>query len=303
MAITALSMMSISAASLAYILDEDEDDIQRQILVSQPPDMLTRYLWLPNPFSNERLLKIRIPETAGVFVGLMNMAMIDHAKANIPFSPKEYGQAATSFLPRQVNPFGGVQTLLSWMPHAPKTAAESALGIKTFPNIRDVENRSDLTRPVELRFNKYSSPMAKWLSENGAAEHMGWSPKEIDHFVEGFFGRAIKYVTGKPGSYGFDSQFQQTLNIESSRQLQWFWDQKKDNEIQVTAHYNDTKILSDKEIRHQEAKLDIITDIEVALMDFQELEIGPKNDREMARLIREMFRLMKQLEKLNRNHK
>lgn len=290
-AFTALSMLAASAGSMLYILGKDDDDEQKKILRTLAPDDLSKYLYFPNPYSSKRLIKVRIPEQLGWLCALQNMALIQGSQQT-DYRWSEWGEAGGSFLPTQLNPFNPTQMLFSYVPPAVKIPVESMVGIKTYPNIRPIENEHDKRLPPELRYNKYTSPVARELGEL-----LGWSPKKIDHFVEGIFGRSIKYVTGKGGTYGVQQIFEKELYFEASRQIQFYYNVKERNERQVKAYEDGLKNYSDREVDRMLEIEGLLGDIDNGLQDFKEID-ADQNPMEATGVRNHVFDLIRELEKL-----
>lgn len=289
-AFAALSAMAASAASVMYLLSLDDDDERKQTLVSMPPEEQSKYLFLPSPYSSTSLMRIRVPEQIGFMAGLQNMMLIELA-GSTQYSWSEYGRAASSFLPQQINVFGGYQTLFSWFPQVVKPGFETAVGMKTYPGIRPIETDSDKEQLPELRFNRFTSPAAKILGEQ-----FGMSPKKIDHFLEGTFGRSIKYVTGK-GPYFLGDVFNKELYFESSKQVQFFYDVKQANDQKVKAWVDLKRTYSDDEQKRMFEIEDTCLDIQADLKEYGDLRDEDK-EVEAVRLRNEIFTQIKELEKL-----
>jgi hypothetical protein len=182
-AFAAMAMVATAVSSCLYLLDQDDDDEQKQLLKSLQPDVLTKYIFLPNPYSSKKLLQIRVPEQLGWLAGLFNMMLIEGADQT-DYKWSEYGEASMSWAPQQFNPFNPVQALFSYIPPTPKALTETAIGVKTFPEVRDIESQRDQSVPPEFRYNEFTSPAAKKLGEIA-----GLSPKKVDHLLEGIFGK------------------------------------------------------------------------------------------------------------------
>lgn len=228
-AFAALSLMAASVGSTLYILGMDDDDERKQLIKSMPPDNMSKYLFLPNPYSTKRLIQIRVPEQLGFISGTMNMMLIE-AAGQTDYKWTEYGEASMSFLPTQVNPFGGYQMIFSYFPQMIKPGMETMFGMKTYPDVRPIETLRDKALPEELRYNQYTSPAAIAIGE-----HMGWSPKKVDHFISGTFGRASKYVTDPKKAIEVGDVFSRELYMQSSRQVQFYYDTKISNDQNIKA--------------------------------------------------------------------
>lgn len=290
-AFTALSMMAASVGSALYVLAMDDDDERKTLLKSLPPDVLTKFIFLPNPYSTKKLIQIRVPEQIGFMTGIVNMMLIEGAdQTNYKWS--EYGEASLSFLPTQVNPFGGYQMMFSYLPQMMKPGVETAFGVKTYPSIRPIETRGDQNLPPELRYNQFTSPAAIWLGDT-----MGWSPKKIDHFLEGTFGRSIKYVTGKQGAYGVGNIFNRELYFQSSRQIQLYYEMKEINDQRLKAYFDEEKEYTMEEINKMQEVDNILYDIEGMLQNYKDAE--STNDSTQSIYTRNLiFKRIRDLEKV-----
>ena len=291
-AFAALSMIAASASTALYLMAKDDDDEQKQLFKSIPPDAMTKYVYLPNPYSSKRLLQIRIPEQLGFLSGLFNMMIIEQADQT-DYKWTEYGQAATNFMPQQVNPFGGVQALFSWAPQAIKPGAETIFGVKTYPSLRPIETSRDQSLPPELRYNAFTSPAAKFLGEQ-----LGWSPKKIDHFLEGTFGRSVKYITGKPGGRGVTDIFGRELYFEASRQVQFYYEIKQINQQDVKAYLDGRKEFTKEQVDRMFAIEDLVIDITAILEDYKNEKMEDLDSPAVINARNDAFKKIRDLEKL-----
>ena len=266
-AFAALSMVAMSTGSILYMLgadDDEEEDERIQILKSLPPDALTKYLFLPSPYSKSKLIQIRIPETVGWLAGLCNMMLLE-GKGHTKYDWNEYGEASASFLPTQLNPFNPVQAIFSYIPQVFKPTIETGFGMKLYPNVRPIESKRDESLPPELRFNKYTTPGAIFLGSV-----MGWSPKKIDHFISGTGGRATGYFLGKPGAWGIGRILERELYLEASRQVQYFYEIKKEVAQDMKAHTEGLKEYSDEEVALMYQRDSLVADIEGLLNEYKD---------------------------------
>ncbi|MEJ7644270.1 MAG: DEAD/DEAH box helicase family protein [Chryseolinea sp.] len=293
-AFAALSMAAMAAGSTLYMMSgDDEDDERVQLLKSLPPDNLTKYLYFPNPFSKKKLMQIRVPENLSWLAGMVNMMVLEGAGAT-KYDWTEYGEASFSFLPTQVNPFNPTQMLFSYLPQGIKPTVEQLTGVKIYPSVRPIETQGDLSNIPELRYNKYNSPGAIALGELA-----GWSPKRIDSFLEGTFGRSIKYLTGKPGAYGVSTIFERDLYLEASRQIQNYFEVKKRVAQQMKAHTEERKVYSPEELDKMYRQEDLVFEIEGALEAYGEIDPDDVTQEGIATSIRnDIFKRAMELEAL-----
>jgi hypothetical protein len=290
-AFTALSLMAASVGSVLYILGQDDDDERKQLIKSLPPDAMTKYLFLPNPYSTKKLIQIRIPEQVGFMAGVMNMMLVEGADQT-DYKWTEYGEASMAFLPTQVNPFGGYQMLFSYLPQGIKPGIETTFGMKTYPGVRPIETQADKNLPPELRYNQFTSPAAIHLGEV-----MGWSPKKIDHFLEGTFGRSVKYVTGKSGAYGVGNIFNRELYFQSSRQVQLYYETKEINDQRLKAYFDGEKEYTDEEVNKMQEVDNLVYEIEGMMQYYK--DASDNNDAAQTIYTRNMiFKKIRDLEKV-----
>jgi hypothetical protein len=288
-AVAVFSITAASVGSVLYLLGMDDDDEQKQLIKAIPPETMSKYLFLPNPYSKKRLVQIRIPDQLAWLSSMLNMMLIENA-GQTDYKWSEYGQASLSFLPTQANPFAGYQMLFSYLPQAVKPSVEVATGQKTYPTVRPIESQKDLSLPPELRYNKYTSTVAVFMGEK-----LGWSPKKIDHFLEGTFGRAVKYVTGKEGAYGFGDIFTKELYFEASRQVQFYYEIKKENQQKIKALEEERIEYSQEEADRLYEINDSIGEIEALMQDYSD-QVEGEQEAEAIQTRNQIFRSIRELE-------
>jgi hypothetical protein len=291
-AFTALSMIAASVGTTLYILGEDDDDERKQMLKSLPPDNLTKYVFLPSPFSKKKLLQVRVPEQLGFMAGLFNMMLIEGADQT-SYKWSEYGEASMSFAPTQLNPFNPTQMFFSYLPQGIKPTIETITEVKVYPSVRPIETTRDKSNLPELRYNKYTSPGAIMLGDV-----FGWSPKKIDNFLEGTFGRSIKYLTGKPGAYGVGDMFERELYVEASRQVQFFFEVKGRVAQQVKAIEEGRKNYSPEEIQKIWQQDALVSEIEGLLEEYRDIEENPFMEVQAVYTRNRVFQRIKELEEV-----
>lgn len=296
--ITVASMMAAAVGSTLWILGLDDDDERKQALIALSPEEQTKYIHLPSPYS-KRLLRFRVGEQYGSLTALANMMMIESAKQT-NYAWYEYAHAGTNFLPTAANPFAGYEAMFFGLtPQLIKPSMEVLTGKKTYPEVRDIENFHDEHLEPRLRFNKYTSPLAVKLGDE-----LNWSPKKIDHFIEGTFGRTARIFTGKVGAeqaFGFKDIFSRELYFDASRQVQYFYDVKKINDQEMYQLTEELKEYSEAQQNHIEEVNSMCADIEQSLLEYREFD---KNDMdEDAKKSRDqIFQMVKDLEKMKPRH-
>jgi hypothetical protein len=291
-AFAALSMVAAAVGSTLYLLNQDDDDERKQLLKSIPPDSMTKYLYLPHPYSNKKLLQLRIPEQLGFLAGIVNMMLLDSADQT-SYKWSEYGEAAMSFAPTQLNPFNHTQMLFSYIPQGIKPTIESVTGVKVYPSVRPIETSRDKSLPAEMRYNKYTTPGAKMLGEA-----LGWSPKKIDNFMQGQFGRAYKYLFDPKKAVNTGDLFEKELYLEASRQVQFFYETKQRISQMVKAHNDGRKEYSSELVQQMWQADALIADIDGLLEQYNDAEQNPMMEIQAIHTRNMIFKKVKDLEDL-----
>ena len=283
-------MLAAGIGSTLYLLDLDEDDPRMQILITSPPEILNKYVFLPAPNGGE-LWKIRVPDQYNAFASVTNMYLIESA-GKTKYSWSEYGQSATAWMPQQMNPFGGTQAMFSWAPQAIKPIGEGLLGVKSWPNVRPIETIYDKSKIPELRYNDYTSPLAIELGEL-----LGASPKVIDHLITGYVGRASKYVSGRMNPLNIDNVWTRALYLNSSRQVQFFYDQRTETQNKIKAYEEGYYPEDEEKLDHLYRKQEVMSEIDYILDELN--EVNPEEyPAKFNELKVEFFRQVRVLEDL-----
>ena len=187
------ALMSAHTGAMLVLMGMGSDD-QKKKYADLEPGELSSYVILPHPNGID-LLKFRIPEQMAPFSTVMNMAMAER-QANADYRASEYLDAITSWIPDQMNITAPIRAFLSWMPQVLRPASETIFNKRTYPRIRDLESQGTqrrFPRPGD-RVYRSTSAMAKVIGDQ-----LNISPIKVDHLIEGYLGRSIRYVTGKRG--------------------------------------------------------------------------------------------------------
>ena len=166
---------------------------QKEKFADLSPSELSLYVYTPHP-NGVDLMRFRIPEQMGGFGALANMA-IREAMGDVEYKGKEYVDAATAFIPDQWNVSDPARWLWAWVPQVFKPGVETAFETKTWPVIRPMVPGGLKYREPAYQTLPNTSIMAKALGKQ-----LNLSPIKIDHLLEGYLGRSIKYMTLKPGT-------------------------------------------------------------------------------------------------------
>ena len=218
--VTTIAAMGGMAASL---FNSSED--QKRMVKGLSPDELGSGVYFPHPKDKTKLIKIRVGQEQLSVATLMNMIMIQFM-TNSSFTAKEWTEGATSWVPDGLNVTDPWRVMFSWWAQITRPVVELAFNKKTFPNVRPLETEADLDLPPDLRTRENSSILAQAL---GRRMHL--SPIQVDHLIEGYGGRATKFLTGKLQPTVEDIVFKPMemsldLKFTGMRQLGHFWARK-----------------------------------------------------------------------------
>ena len=222
-----------STYAMFFAGDDDEERKRRlEIMKGIDPEMLSKYIFAPNPFDKGSLLQLRASENLMSLAAVTNMALISHL-GETSYTTGEYADAVTSWVPDQLNPFSGWDMMFSYIPPSLKSTVEVAGNFKSFPSIHALESPFlGNTRPSQ-RTDKNTSWLAGSIGEaleyNDLDIRLNISPKKIDHLIYGFFGRSSGLITGKPGGMGqaMKRSLVRELYMEGTRQMQYYWETRE----------------------------------------------------------------------------
>ena len=241
--VVATILGAAAGATLYTILNSwDDDDKEKALnnLLGKSPKELGMYIYIPNPFEKGELWKIRVPETHSMIALGMNMYILEKYTST-KYTKKEIGQALTAPLPDQLQPWKGFMWIMSLTPQLPKTAIEMGFNTTMFPEARPIETMTDKKLVPEMRYSPYTTDFAKWLARTETGRKMELSPKMIDHFIKGTFGRASGYVTGKPKIFNMGEIIKAQMYLGSSRQAREFFEKTDKYEQEVIFAKNKIK--------------------------------------------------------------
>lgn len=249
-AITSLAAMAL-ASTLKMLRDDDLRE-QLEALKAEDPETLSKYWFLPNVWGKKgNLIKIRVPENYNFLGAISNMLLME-MYGETKYSPWEYLDASTSWVPTQLNVFEGEQALWSWLPPVVKTPIEISTETKTYPSIRPMLTEAEKYGEPYQQYNEWTSPVAIAIGKQ-----FNWSPKKIDHFVTGIFGRASKYLLMKPGVWDMESYFFREMYVNGSRQVVGYYDMKD----KIDRRWNDIKKEKGKYSAEEEANVKSMLDL------------------------------------------
>lgn len=199
---------------------ENSDDKTKEAFVNMDTGNFGKFIFFPK--GDGEFVKIPIPQETGFLGALMEMMIVD-AKHKAHYSTKEYADAMLAFLPDQLKVYDPAKMLLSMIPQLGKPSLEVIFNKTTFPSVRDLESQAQRMQSLPYRITPATSPMAIQLGQGPLKDIL--SPIQIDHLLNGYFGRTIGYLTGKPSAYNVQSPFTQPEYFTSGRIIQKFYDE------------------------------------------------------------------------------
>ena len=214
-----LTLAQVASQGLTLALGGDEE---KRKLLGTPIESLSQFMFLP---VGGKIVKIRIPEQLGIVGTIINMVMLD-AFLNAEYTPAEYYEGATSFLPTQFNlpkafmtKEGFTQLGLTSSPQAIKLFFELALGKRTYPNITDLVSYKYQKLEPKEQYTESSSLVMRKLGKV-----FNFSPIKGDYLITGIFGRMFKYFLLKPDAFSFENTVLLKEYFYNTRQLQDFFE-------------------------------------------------------------------------------
>jgi hypothetical protein len=174
-----IAMASV-LATLAYSDDED-----KKVLAEQTTDQLSKNIYFPKGvFGGKGFVKIRIPETIGMFTGAMTMATLQQKEIVKKYTPKDWLTATTVAIPTQFNVTKPLEAIWSWQPQLLKPSIEVISNTKAYPELAPIVNEGLARKLAKYEYNQYTSLYARELGEL-----TNMSPILIEHFVKAQFGK------------------------------------------------------------------------------------------------------------------
>ena len=202
-----IAMASV-LATLAYSDDED-----KKVLAEQTTDQLSKNIYFPKGvFGGKGFVKIRIPETIGMFTGAMTMATLQQKEIVKKYTPKDWLTATTVAIPAQFNVTKPLEAIWSWQPQLLKPSIEVISNTKAYPELAPIVNEGLARQLAKYEYNQYTSLYAREL---GAMTNM--SPILIEHFVKAQFGKVPDMLLdmGTELATGQAAPKKSMINIES----------------------------------------------------------------------------------------
>lgn len=306
---------------LMYALSFEDDEERKRVIEaykSIPPNLFGKGLYIPDYTSGGYgMYQVRVPEQLAWLGGVINMAILNNLEGGTPYKVKDFVSVGTSFVPDNFKIYAPIislfeegadgaaketqDLLLKWIPVAPlKSSILVTMNKKDFPDVRDIDTKKDLALPAQYRYDKYTSPLAKWM---GATFNQ--SPKRIDAFLEGTFGRSIKYATAKENYLSkemFNKTFYREMYLGSARPLKEFFEIQTHIKQQLETYNkaeNKTKALKEMKLKPEhiskmETGLKICKEVKELM---EKVEKSEKNKKEQANYIHQTFQKINALRK------
>jgi hypothetical protein len=189
----ALMTTGLAAGALTMAGGSDE---QRRLLANMPARELGRALYFPH-WDGKKLIRIRMPENIGAFVGLAQLFVIaNYTKQKARFD--DYVDVATAFVPDQFNVIKPEQLVLSWVPHVLSPSIETATNIRTYPDVAPIVPEYMIENlPPEEQYYEYTTKTAKAIGKL-----LNASPAKVEYWIRNQLGAvggaAIGHLPNNP---------------------------------------------------------------------------------------------------------
>lgn len=274
---TALGIVAASIAAFAYLLANGTEE-QKDLYADINPDELNKYIFLPNP-DGKSLIKVRVPDQMEVPATLINMLWADKI-LDAQYGAGEYFSATMSWLPQQFDLSQPAKALMAWIPQIMKPGVLTMAGVKDYPKIMPLESQSQQAKPPGLRFTESTSPVAKALGEK-----LNISPIKIDYLLTGYVGRAVGFLTGKPGIYNPFTAMSRQYYFDSGRKVQHYYELKEKNDQDYYAFKHGLKTFTPEQRKEKQDLRERLKAIDNLLSDYR--DIDPDKEPEKAARFRE----------------
>jgi hypothetical protein len=236
-ALFVLAALTAGLIASSEYFKKKASDKQRQDLDSLHPSEKSSYIYLPHP-NGKDILRFRIPEQMG-FVGNMINMIINQTVKEQQFRGKDYVDAATSWIPDQLNFTDPMRMLFSWIPQMVRPAAEVIFNTRTYPVAKPLIYDGMMKREPEFRYYDSTSGLAKKLGQM-----LDISPIKVDHLIEGYLGRFSRVFFKKNA---WRNPLVRKVYFQSGRKLQDFWKFRDRAYKEFETYRHERKALSEKE--------------------------------------------------------
>ncbi len=232
----AMSVGALMIGSMVNAYRNGTED-QKRLLRDLNAQEQSKYLFMPDP-NGKDLIRIRVPDMTGSAAGIINMILLGMMSDKSRYDAGDFANAATAFIPDQLNPLSGPRLLFSWLPQIIKPAVELATNTRTFPNLRPIESEGMSYREPKFRAYPTTSQLAKDLGKS-----LDLSPIKVDYLIQGYLGRVTKiptwvYEQAKGGQAKFNfNPFIRRWYFESSQVLQDYYNKSRE----INQKYNTLK--------------------------------------------------------------
>lgn len=261
--ILAITAMQIAANALINSAGSKD---QKESYKDLQPNEMSKYLWLPNPMDDKKLIKIRMPDLFNEFGLIINMATMDQVN-NTNYTAGDYVSAGTSFLPQQFNVTNPPELMFAWIPQLLKPSIMVAANVKDFPTVQPLESQSQQAKEPGMR----STPSTPFITKK-IGEFLNISPIKLDYLITGTFGRTSGFLTGKPGILNPLNSLSKDYYFDSGRRVQQFYDIKKKNDEQYNSLLHKLRPFTAEERINIMKQRGIISTINGLLSDYRDID-------------------------------
>lgn len=206
-------------SSMAMVSQYGTDDQKEQYKDLRPND-LAAFLHYPS-LSGEGLSRVRISQNYSTMGTIASMIMSQNL-FGVKYTAEDYKAALTEWVPKQANILSPVEMFFSWFNPIVKVPIEVFANFKDYPKISPIEGQSMQNLEPKDRYNESTSALAKQIGQT-----FNISPLKTDYLIQGLFGRATGFITGKPGVYNPTSQVSRDYLLTTGRRVETFYEKQE----------------------------------------------------------------------------
>jgi hypothetical protein len=178
-----VTALTVSGLASVMIFGDDDDKEQYKNL---KPEMLSRYIYFPNPFG-AGLLSFPVPAELGTLGAVINAVIADKLLGT-NYSAKEFMDIATAWIPNQFDVFHATRAFVSWFPQPLVPLASFIFNMKTFPEVEPIDRY-----PKYAGSEKYKRCSAVAI---GIGKTLNVSPAKVDYLIQGYLTRTVRFIPG-----------------------------------------------------------------------------------------------------------
>jgi hypothetical protein len=287
-----LAMTAAYLASMGIVSLLGSKDQKEQYKDLRPQD-ISLYVHFP-ALGGNGLSRVRVSQELST-VGTVLSMIIAQNVLGTQYSVQDYKDALTNWIPKQFDILSPVEMFLSWFNPVIKVPIELLFNTKDYPRISPIENLSMLSKEPRFRFNESTSALAKKMGDI-----FNISPIKTDFLIQGLFGRATGFLTGKPNIYNPTSQIQRDYFFTLGRRIENFYNLQTTNNQEYKAIRPDKAGKVAQQVSPQERTRIVTTHTQLKIVTSLLDDYGKIDEKkypERAKAMRD--RIINQLSKVN----